>query len=72
MFKVSWKADNQEKQESFPELSYALNYAKTLNCFVTITDLNNTFELVGKFGVDTIKDNTCPDGIEYSWKKRRT
>jgi hypothetical protein len=23
------------------------------------------------FGADTIKDGKCPDGVEYSWMKRR-
>jgi hypothetical protein len=26
-------------------------------------------ELVGKFGVDAIKDGLCPDGVVYDWNK---
>lgn len=26
---------------------------------------------VGKMGVDSIEDGMCPDGVEYSWRKRR-
>ncbi len=71
MFKVLWKENTQEKEKSFPDLNQAMNYAKELNVFVVISDQNRSFELVGKFGVDTIQGGTCPDGIEYSWKKRR-
>ena len=50
-------------------LSEAMNVAKSLNEFVTIKGPN--FEVVGKFGVDSVVDQLCPDGVEYSWKKRR-
>ena len=26
---------------------------------------------VGKMGVDSVVDGKCPDGVEYSWVKRR-
>ena len=51
------------------DLNIAMEMAKLVDEFVTITD--GTTEFVGKFGVDTIVDGICPDGIEYSWKKRR-
>ena len=50
-------------------LEEAMKTAKALNEFVTIKGDN--FEIVGKFGVDSIKDGVCPDGIDYSWRKRR-
>jgi hypothetical protein len=28
-------------------------------------------ELVGVFGADGITDGKCPDGVEYTWMKRR-
>ena len=65
MYKVVWKDGERE----FDNLTPALEWAKTLAEFVTIT--GGEFEIVGKFGVDSIKDGVCPDGVEYSWKKRR-
>lgn len=48
-------------------LDEAMVYAKTLNQFVTIK--GSTFEVVGRFGVDTVKDGVCPDGVAYDWNK---
>ena len=42
-------------------------YAKTLDAFVSIT--GNEFEIVGMFGVDSIKNGLCPDGVKYDWNK---
>jgi hypothetical protein len=42
-------------------------YAKTLDAFVRIT--GSEFEIVGMFGVDSIKDGLCPDGVAYDWNK---
>lgn len=50
-------------------LSEAMDYAKTVNEFVTIQGPN--FEVVGKFGVDEVANGVTPDGVDYSWKKRR-
>jgi hypothetical protein len=50
-------------------LEEAMHVAKTLNEFVTIKSTD--MEIVGKFGVDSIKEGVCPDGVEYTWKKRR-
>ena len=66
MYKVVWKNGERE----FDNLAPALEWAKTIAEFVTIKGDNN-LEIVGKFGVDSIKDGVCPDGVEYSWKKRR-
>jgi len=41
-----------------------------MNEFVTIT--GNGMEIVGKFGADAIVDGVCPDGIAYTWMKRRS
>ncbi len=51
------------------DLSIAMEMAKYVDEFVTIT--NGDMEFVGRFGVDSIKEGLCPDGIEYTWKKRR-
>ena len=66
MFKVIYR----EVEVNFDTLDEAMSYAKTLGQFVTIK--SDTFELVGKFGVDSIKDGVCPDGVKYDWVKRRT
>jgi hypothetical protein len=56
-------------EKKFETLDEALVYAKELGTFVTIK--GNNIEVCGKFGVDSVKDGTCPDGIAYDWKKRR-
>jgi hypothetical protein len=48
-------------------LDEAMHTAKTMNEFVTITGPD--FEIVGIFGVDTVKDGLCPDGVKYDWNK---
>jgi hypothetical protein len=50
-------------------LDEAIHTAKTMNEFVSIK--NKDFELVGIFGADSVEDGKCPDGHEYTWKKRR-
>ena len=42
-------------------------FAKTVGVFVTITGPD--FEVCGMFGVDSIKDGKCPDGVAYDWNK---
>jgi hypothetical protein len=48
-------------------LDEAMHTAKVMNEFVTITGLD--FEVCGMFGVDSIKDGVCPDGVKYDWNK---
>jgi hypothetical protein len=57
------------KEETFKVLTLAeaMNVAKSMNEFVTIKGAD--FEIVGMFGVDTIKDGVCPDGVAYDWNK---
>ena len=57
------------KEETFKVLTLAeaMNVAKSMNEFVTIT--GRDFEIVGIFGVDTVKDGMCPDGVAYDWNK---
>jgi len=59
------------KEETFKVLTLAeaMNVAKHMNEYVTITGPD--FEIIGIFGVDSIVDQKCPDGVEYTWKKRR-
>jgi hypothetical protein len=63
MYKVISKA------ETFKVLTLAeaMNLAKHMNEFVTIKGPD--FEVCGIFGVDSIKDGKCPDGIAYDWNK---
>jgi hypothetical protein len=48
-------------------LSEAMNVAKHMNEFVTIE--GKDFEVCGMFGVDSVKDGLCPDGVAYDWNK---
>jgi hypothetical protein len=48
-------------------LDDAMKYAKIMNEFVTITGPD--FEIVGMFGVDTVANGKCPDGVAYDWNK---
>lgn len=48
-------------------LDLAMAAAKKLGFFVTIKSPD--FEVCGVFGVDTVKDGVCPDGVEYDWNK---
>ena len=71
MYKVIWKnADTDICTREFDNLAPAMEWAKVLARFVTIS--GNGMEVVGHFGVDSVKDGVCPDGIAYDWKKRRT
>jgi hypothetical protein len=55
------------KQQEFTSLSDAMEHAKGLGTFVTIHGPD--FEVCGRFGVDTVKDGLCPDGVAYDWNK---
>ena len=48
-------------------LNEAMTFAKTVGMFVTIKGPD--FEVCGIFGVDTVKDGMCPDGVTYDWNK---
>jgi len=50
-----------------PDLTIAMEMAKYVDEFVTITD--GTTEIVGMFGVDSVRDGKCPDGVTYDWNK---
>jgi hypothetical protein len=54
-------------EKNFADLELAMAHAKLLNRFVTIS--GNGFEVVGVFGVDSIRDGVCPDGVAYDWNK---
>ena len=56
-----------DSESNFDTLDLAMSYAKKLAVFVTIK--GSEFEIVGMFGVDSVKDGLCPDGIVYDWNK---
>jgi hypothetical protein len=55
------------KDLEFIDLNSAMDYEKSLNEFVSIK--GNGFEVCGMFGVDSVKDGKCPDGVKYDWDK---
>lgn len=66
MYNVKTPTDEQR----FESLDLAMAHARLLGEFVTIT--GNGMEIVGVFGVDSVKDGRCPDGVDYTWMKRRS
>lgn len=62
-----YKVIGKEKTFQVLTLAEAMNVAKTMNEFVTIKGPD--FEVCGIFGVDSVKDGKCPDGIDYNWNK---
>lgn len=65
MFKVI--SNNKLPLNSYLTLDEALTFSKTIGSFVTIKGPD--FEVCGIFGVDSIKDGLCPDGVKYDWNK---
>jgi hypothetical protein len=65
MYKVISK--NGLPLNSYNTLAEAIAFAKTVNMFVSIQ--GGEFEIVGKFGVDSVVDGKCPDGVAYDWNK---
>lgn len=66
MYKVICK----EEEAEFENLDLAMKHAKELGVLVTIE--GGGMEIVGLFGADSIKDGKCPDGVDYTWMKRRS
>ena len=48
-------------------LEEAMTFAKTIGLFLTIKGPD--FEVCGVFGVDSVKEGLCPDGVAYDWNK---
>jgi len=65
MYKVISK--NGLPLNSCPSLDEAMAFAKIVGTFVTIKGPD--FEVCGRFGVDTVRDGLCPDGVAYDWNK---
>ena len=65
MYKIISK--NGLPLNSYPTLNEAMSFAKIVGIFVTIK--GPEFEVCGIFGVDTVADGKCPDGVAYDWNK---
>jgi hypothetical protein len=65
MYKLTNK--NGLPLNEFDTLDEAMAFAKTVGAFVTIKGTD--FEVCGVFGVDSVKDGVCPDGVAYDWNK---
>lgn len=65
MYKITSK--NNLPLNEFSTLDEAMIFAKTVGVFVNIKGLE--FEVCGIFGVDSIRDGVCPDGVVYDWNK---
>jgi hypothetical protein len=70
MYKVNWKDKaGVSFEEDVMTLSDAMAFAKDLGILVTIN--GGGMEIVGLFGADSIENGVCPDGVPYTWMKRR-
>ena len=58
---------NDNELERFITLNEAMAFAKAVEMFVTIKGPD--LEVVGRFGVDSVVDGKCPDGVAYDWNK---
>ena len=65
MYKVI--SNNGLPLNEFDTLDQAMAFAKTTDVFVTIKSVD--FEVCGVFGVDSVKNGVCPDGVVYDWDK---
>jgi hypothetical protein len=65
--KEMYKVIGKEETLKVLTLGEAMNVAKHMNEFVRI--VGDNFEVCGMFGVDSIKDGLCPDGVKYDWNK---
>ncbi len=65
MYKLINKAGAE--LDGFETLDSAMQAAKAVGFFVTIKGPD--FEACGIFGVDSVEDGKCPDGVAYDWNK---
>jgi hypothetical protein len=65
MYKLINKAGAE--LDGFVTLDSAMQAARAVGFFVIIKGPD--FEVCGKFGVDSVKDGLCPDGVAYDWNK---
>jgi hypothetical protein len=60
---------HNQKIYEFDSLDEAMSWTKELGEFVTIEFDGK--QVVGIFGAAGVVEGKCPDGVDYSWKKRR-
>jgi hypothetical protein len=74
MYKVYYTIDTTPYAEIFEDMTTALSatqFHRSLGrTFVTMVSENPNS--VGKPGVDSVVDGVLPDGLAYTWMKRRT
>ena len=64
-----YKVKSKTKKIEVISLDEAMKLAKEMNELVIIE--GHGIEIIGLFGVDFVLEGKCPDGSEYTWKKRR-
>jgi hypothetical protein len=57
----------------YEQLTEALKWSHTIRKqgFKFVTMVSENPDSVGESGVDSIENGLCPDGVEYTWVKRR-
>jgi hypothetical protein len=71
MYKVIWNDKyGFERTYNCHSLADAIDYNRSINKPGTKI-VGEGIEIIGTMGVDSIEDGLCPDGVEYSWRKRR-
>jgi len=75
---IFWLSEGFPRCELESDLTLALKYTEKLRrraangeAITFITMVGENVDRVGKDGVDEVKDGKTPDGVEYSWVKRR-
>ena len=70
MYCVEWKDINGNVcAEIFDDLTLAMNHSKDLGLFVCIT--GGEYDIVGMFGTNSVDNGLLPNGLKYTWRKRR-
>ena len=64
-----YKVKSKTKIIEVMTLDDAMKLAKEMNELVTIK--GDAIEIIGLFGGDFVLEGKCPDGSDYTWKKRR-
>ena len=71
MYIVKWKDKfGLSRETKCDTLAEAIDNNRLIDRPGTVI-IGGGMEIVGSMGVDSIKDGLCPDGVEYTWKKRR-
>ena len=65
MYKVTY----DDVEEVFTNLGTAMDRARNIPRFVTIS--GGGYDIVGRFGVDAVVAGVLPNGVDYTWRKRR-